>query len=118
MEKRRLKQLIAEEMMLALTEAQADVINHTKANNVHIDLSLGSCIAEYLKKRMKERRFREAIVSRMIDREDVYAPATRSGLTKDLVTRTANIVSAEIRADIEEMVEDIIKQLMISWKLW
>jgi hypothetical protein len=116
MQEQRLKQLIAEEISIALSESIGDTIDHSKTG--HIDRSLGNCIAEYLKKRMKERRFREAIIARMIDRKDIYTPATRSGLTKDLVTRTANVVVAEIRTDVEEMIEDIIRQVMINWKLW
>jgi len=116
MQKQRLKQLIAEEITIALAENDTSAIDHSKTG--HTDRSLGNCVAEYLKKRMKERRFREAIVSRIIDRKDVYIPATRSGVTKDLITRTANVVTLELKNDIEEMLEDIIRQLMIQWKLW
>lgn len=123
MNEMKLKQIIAEELNIArLSETRGPVEEpaapHERVKNVHIDRSLGYFIADYLKKRMKERRFREAIVNRMADRDDLYTPGNRSGLTKDIVTRTMNVVIEEIKTDLEEMIEDIIKQLMIKWRLW
>lgn len=117
----RLKRLLVEEFQLALREERApveDVDAATKMSVMHVDRSLGYAIADYLKTYLSSKRFRDAVLKRMVDREDIYAPWGRSGLTQDIIKRTSDVVAAETREATEHAVEEIIRALMIEWKTW
>ena len=121
----RFKQILSEEIrMRGLLEgsprppAEEPAAELGGLKTAHVDRSLGYFIADYLKKRFRDRRFRESIISKMEERDDLYAPSGRTGLTDSIVQRTTSVVIEQINAELREMIEDVIRQLMMRWRVW
>lgn len=84
----------------------------------HVDESIGAAVGEALAKRLSNRRTISSIVDRLADRDDLYTPADRSGLTQDTVRRTADVVMNALRPVVEQLVEQAIRDVMIRWQRW
>jgi hypothetical protein len=84
----------------------------------HVDESIGAAVGEALAKRLTNRRTISSIVDKLADRDDLYTPADRSGLTQDTVRRTADVVMNALRPVVEQLVEQAIRDVMIRWQRW
>lgn len=84
----------------------------------HVDASIGSAIGSALVKRLSNRRTISSIVDAMAERDDLYTPADRSGLTQDTVRRTSDIVMQALRPVVDALVEQAIRDLMQRWRRW
>lgn len=84
----------------------------------HVDESIGAAVGEALAKRLSNRRTVTSIVERLAERDDLYTPADRSGLTQDTVRRTSDVVMGALRPVIEQLVEQAIRDVMVRWGRW
>lgn len=84
----------------------------------HVDESVGAAIGEALVKRLSSRRTIASIVDRLAERDDLYTPADRSGLTQDTVRRTSDVVMQSLRPVIDALVEQAIRDVMVKRKRW
>lgn len=84
----------------------------------HVDESIGAAVGEALAKRLSNRRTIASIVDRLADRDDLYTPANRTGLTQDTVRRTSDVVLQALRPVIDQLVEQAIRDVMVRWGRW
>lgn len=84
----------------------------------HVDASIGSAVGEALAKRLANRRAVASIVDRLAERDDLYVPADRSGLTQDTVRRTSDVVMQALRPVVDALVEQAIRDVMVRWNRW